>query len=128
MGRSWKEVKKDKEALDRALGRDVEAGREHARAATQAYILGYRLAQLRKAAGLSQSELASRMHISQPRVSKLEQGDLSQVEVGTIERYISALGGRLRLVADFEDHDVTVSMNELDHSEDGSDCAEKTCV
>ncbi|MBB5154049.1 hypothetical protein [Saccharopolyspora phatthalungensis] len=40
--------------------------------------------------------------------------DGSQIEVGTVERYVAALGGRLRLVADFDDHDVTFSMNELD--------------
>ncbi|MFI0463834.1 MULTISPECIES: helix-turn-helix domain-containing protein [Saccharopolyspora] len=128
MGRSWKDVKKDKEALDRARGRDVEAAREQAHILTQAYILGDRLTQLRKAAGLSQSEVAARMQVSQPRVSKLEQGDLAQIEVGTLERYVAALGGRLRLVADFEDHDVTVSMNELDHSEGVLDCTEKACI
>ncbi|WP_376775098.1 helix-turn-helix domain-containing protein [Saccharopolyspora phatthalungensis] len=103
--------------MDRARGRDVAAAQERARAVTHSYILGDRPAQLRKDLGLSQSQLAARMQISQPRVSKLEQGELSQVEAGTIERYVAALGGRLRLVADFDDHDVTVSMNELDRTE-----------
>lgn len=117
MSRSWKDVKKDKEARDRARGRDVEAARTNARNITQAYILGDRLAQLREEAGISQSEIAARMHVSQPRISKLEQGDLAQVEVGTIRRYVAALGGRLKLVADFEDHDVTVSTSQLDRTE-----------
>lgn len=68
------------------------------------------------------------MQVGQPRVSKLEQGDLAQIEVGTVERYVAALGGRLRLVADFEDHDITVSTNELDHSEGVLDCTEKACI
>ncbi len=34
------------------------------------------------------------------------------MELDTLRRYISALGGRLRVVADFDDHDVTVSAPE----------------
>ncbi|MDR7304233.1 helix-turn-helix domain-containing protein [Haloactinomyces albus] len=91
--------------------------RASARNLAQAYTLGGRLAQLREEAGLTQSEIAARMHISQPRVSKLEQGDLAQAEVGTIQRYVAALGGRLKLVADFDDHDVTVSTSQVDRTE-----------
>ncbi|MEV5538585.1 hypothetical protein AB0L13_17145 [Saccharopolyspora shandongensis] len=39
MGRSWKDVKKDKEALDRARGRDVEAAREQAHIQTLRLVL-----------------------------------------------------------------------------------------
>jgi predicted XRE-type DNA-binding protein len=116
MARSWKDVKADKEQIDRADGRDVEAARTEARTRTQAYVLGFRLAQLRQELGLSQSEIASRMGVSQPRVSQLESGDVGQMEVDTLARYIAALGGRLRLVADFEDHGVDVSTSEVDRS------------
>jgi hypothetical protein len=44
MSRSWNDVKADKERRDRRAGRDSEAAREHARAVTKAYVLGYRLA------------------------------------------------------------------------------------
>jgi predicted XRE-type DNA-binding protein len=108
MGRSWDEVKKDKHALDRARGRDVEADQEHARAVTHAYIIGYRLAQFREERGLSQTQLAALMGVSQPRISKLEKGDLAQFEVGTIERYVQALGGSLRLVVNFGEQDITL--------------------
>ena len=53
MGRSWKDVKADKEAIDRTNGRDVEAARALARSQTQAYVLGFRLAELRKKIGLT---------------------------------------------------------------------------
>lgn len=115
--RSWDEVKVDKEKRDRANGRDVDADREHARMATNAYILGYRLSQLREEVGLTQSQLAERMGISQPRVSQMEKGDVGQLEIDTIRRYIAALGGKLKIVADFEDHDVTVSTSERDRTE-----------
>lgn len=117
MGRSWTDVKADKQARDRAAGRDIETAQTRAREATHAYILGYRLAQLRTQAGVSQAELAARMGISQPRVSQLEQGDLGQMELDTIRRYVAALGGHLRLVADFDDHDVTVSASQIDRDE-----------
>jgi DNA-binding XRE family transcriptional regulator len=109
MSRSWKDVKL---AIDREAGRDVGAAGVAAREATEAYVLGFRLAQLREDAGISQTELARRMGVSQPRISQLEQGDPGQMELDTLRRYITALGGRMRVVADFEDHDVTVSAAE----------------
>ncbi|MPZ84358.1 MAG: helix-turn-helix domain-containing protein [Actinophytocola sp.] len=114
MARSWKDVKADKVQHDKASGRDLNAARADARTRTQAYVLGFRLAQLRQELDLSQAEIAKRMGISQPRVSQLESGDVGQMEVDTLSRYILALGGRLKLVADFEDHDVNVSTSEVD--------------
>ncbi len=61
MARSGKQVKADKVVRDQETGRDVEASRAEAREATQAYVLGFRLAQLREEAGVSQTELARRM-------------------------------------------------------------------
>jgi predicted XRE-type DNA-binding protein len=80
MARSWKDVKADKERSDRATGRDVVAVRIEAHMRTQAYVLGFRLAQLRQEMGLSQTEIAGRMGVSQPRVSQLESGDIGQME------------------------------------------------
>jgi predicted transcriptional regulator len=109
MGRSWKEVKTDKLVADREAGRDVDAARAAAREVTQAYILGFRLAEIRESVGMSQTEVARRMGVSQPRISQLEQGDPGQMELGTIRRYIDALGGQMRVIADFDDHDVIIS-------------------
>ncbi|WP_433267832.1 helix-turn-helix domain-containing protein [Actinosynnema sp. CS-041913] len=114
MTRSWKDVKADKARRDAAAGRDVAQAREDARNRTHAFILGFRLAQLREERGLSQTQVAGRMGISQPRVSQLERGEVGQLEVDTLNRYITAVGGRLRVVADFDDHDVTVSASEID--------------
>ncbi|WP_370943399.1 XRE family transcriptional regulator [Amycolatopsis sp. cg5] len=114
MTRSWKDVKAEKARRDEASGRNVEAAQADARTRTQAYVLGFRLAQLRQDMRLSQAEVAQRMGISQPRVSQLENGDIGQLEVDTLSRYVVALGGRLKLVADFDDHDVNVSTAEVD--------------
>src|SRR5262245_57260217 len=113
MTRSWNEVKADKARRDNANGRDVDAARVEARTRTQAYVLGFRLAQLRQELHLSQAEVAKRMGISQPRVSQLESGDVGQMEIDTLSRYVLALGGRLNLIADFDDHDVNVSTSEV---------------
>lgn len=105
------------DAHGRATGRDVDGDREHARRVVNAYILGYRLSQLRDEVGMTQTQLAERMGISQPRVSQMEKGDVGQLEIDTVRRYIAALGGKLKIVADFEDHAVTVSNPERDRTE-----------
>jgi len=106
MSRSWKDVKADKARQDQADGRDMDVAHAEARTRTEAYVLGFRLSQLRQEIGLSQVEIARRMGISQPRVSQLEAGDVGQMEVDTLNRYVMALGGHLKLFADFEDQDV----------------------
>lgn len=62
-----------------------------------------RLAEVRKRHDMSQTELAERMGVSQSRVSAIEKGEVTAAEVGTISKYIAALGGRLQIVADFGD-------------------------
>jgi predicted XRE-type DNA-binding protein len=114
MARSWKDVKAVKARRDAARNRDMGTARTEARTRTQAYVLGFRLAQLREEIGMSQAQIAEQMGISQPRVSQIERGDVSQMEVDTLSRYVMALGGRLKLVADFEDHDVTESAGTTD--------------
>lgn len=57
---------------------------------------------------MSQVELAGRMGVSQVRVSKIDRGEISTTQLGTLESYIEALGGTLRVVADFGDETLTV--------------------
>ncbi|MFF5987733.1 XRE family transcriptional regulator [Prauserella flavalba] len=113
----WEDVKARKRQLDEASGRDVDASVAEAKDRTSAYVLGYRLKELRERAGLSQVEIARRMSVRQPRVSAIENGDLAQMEVETIRRYVAALGGELRLVVGFGDHDEIVSTTAVDRSE-----------
>ena len=68
------------------------------------------LAEIRKMYGYSrQSDVAELMGVSRPRVSKVESGDPSRLELGTIQSYIAALGGKLRVVADFGETTVELS-------------------
>ena len=115
--RSWEEVKAKKAAIDQASGRDMAAAKAHARNVLEAFIIGHQLGELRAEAKLTQVQVAQRMGISQARVSQLERGDVNQLEVDTVRRYVAALGGRLRLVADFADHDVVITEPEVDKSE-----------
>jgi predicted transcriptional regulator len=50
----------------------------------------------RRAAGLSQGEVALRMATSQPAVARLEAG-LVDARISTLRRYADAVGARLRL-------------------------------
>jgi hypothetical protein len=42
-------------------------------------------------------------------VSKLESGDLSHTELGTLQSYVAARGGNLQIVADFGESTVELT-------------------
>ncbi|MFI6871501.1 helix-turn-helix domain-containing protein [Nocardia sp. NPDC050406] len=48
----------------------------------------------RRTAGLSQTEIAARMHTSQSAVARLEAGQVD-VRISTLERYAAAIGSRI---------------------------------
>jgi len=73
----------------------------HARARNQAVIDGHRLAERRKALGLTQTDVAERMGVTKSRISQVERGDVSTFEV--ISRYVQALGGEIQVSAVFGD-------------------------
>jgi DNA-binding XRE family transcriptional regulator len=59
------------------------------------------LAEMRKKAGLTQAEVAEAMGVSQQRVSAIESGAVA--ELATLADYVRALGGELKVIADFGD-------------------------
>lgn len=63
----------------------------------------YRLAEVRRRQKATQTDIAKAMGVSQARVSRIEKGQLARSEVDTLAAYVSALGGRLKIVADFGD-------------------------
>ena len=78
---------------------------EH-RARIDAEVRAYRLKEIREEQGLTQVELAERMHVTQPSVSDLERGALDRAGLSTIRAYVEALGGKIEIIADFGDRRV----------------------
>ncbi|MAM76639.1 helix-turn-helix domain-containing protein [uncultured Tistrella sp.] len=65
-------------------------------------VVGKSLKRLRRAAGLTQLEMAKRLGVGQAAISKIEQrGD---VQISSLQRYVEALGARLRIDAAFKSH------------------------
>lgn len=105
LGRSWREVKRD--AI--AAGLSTQERLDEARAHAQRELRAYRLAEIRKHSSTTQREVAEAMHVTQGRVSQIEAGELETSELGTLRNYVEALGGRLRVVADFGDLSLTIA-------------------
>ena len=57
----------------------------------------YRLRELRKQAGLTQTDVARRIGVSQRQISKIENGSIENSRVSTIGKYVEAIGGELSL-------------------------------
>jgi predicted XRE-type DNA-binding protein len=96
--RSW-------EALKSELG-FTEAEREEIDAGAQRLIAqarAFRLAEVRRRQHATQVEVAAAMGVTQARVSRIEKGQLERSEVDTLAAYVQALGGKLKIVADFGD-------------------------
>jgi predicted transcriptional regulator len=72
-------------------------------------VRAYRLRELREASELTQVELAGRLHVSQNRVSRIEQGDIDRAQVDTLRKYVEALGGRLRVEVELGDERIQIA-------------------
>lgn len=104
MARNWTEVRRDAAAAGLIDEQRVESARKEMTEELRAF----RLAEIRKSQHVSQKTLAAGMHVSQARVSTIERGELSRTELGTLQAYVEALGGHLRIVADFGDETLIV--------------------
>lgn len=74
-------------------------------------IPGLTLPKLRELRGLSQMDVAQRLQINQGAVSRLERRD--DMLVGTLRNLIAAMGGRLKLIAEFPDRCVDIQIDQL---------------
>lgn len=104
MARNWKNVRADLATAGLVDERHVENARKEMTEEVRAL----RLAEVRKAQHMNQTQLAASMHVSQARVSTIERGKLSSTELGTLQAYVEALGGKLKIVADFGDESLVV--------------------
>jgi DNA-binding XRE family transcriptional regulator len=95
----WSDIRA--QHVERAGGEQaVDAGKQELLAS----IVGTRLAEVRRARGLTQQQVAERMGVTKGRVSQIEQGKLSGQDV--LARYAAALGGRLHQAIYFDDGDI----------------------
>ena len=62
------------------------------------------LAKLRKTKQLKQTELAALMGVSQASISKVESG--KDIQLSTLQNYVSALGGEVSIIAKMQNSDV----------------------
>jgi DNA-binding XRE family transcriptional regulator len=68
-------------------------------------VRAWHLAQVRAEQDRTQADVAQVMGVKQPRVSAIERGELGTVTLSTLRAYVHALGGKLRVVADFGDRE-----------------------
>ena len=83
---------------ERIMQRTVELSREMA------------LQELRQAMDLTQQQIAGTLQMNQAAVSKLEHQ--SDMYISTLRRFLSAMGGELRIVASFPEGDVVITQFE----------------
>lgn len=74
---------------------------EKAKAELRAKVEAFELKEARARRGLTQSQLAKNMGISQKRISELENGRTASLKIGTLDRYASGLGGTLHVIIEF---------------------------
>lgn len=108
---SWSDAKRRAEETRRAAGHHIRTDAERAAAQRRLddEIRAYRLAEVRRSRTLTQREVAEAMGVSGPRVSDVERGKLDTVSVSVLRAYVEALGGRLRVTAEFDDSSYLVA-------------------
>lgn len=96
---SWNDIRA--EHVERAGGEAaVDAGKRE----LLAEVIGHRLAEVRRARGMTQQQVADKMGVTKGRVSQIEQGKISGQDV--LARFAAALGGRLHQAIYFDDGDI----------------------
>lgn len=104
MAKTWRETRREAVDEGRIDQRRVAAHRDR----LEGELVAHRLAEIRKAHGLSQQDVARAMGVTQSRVSRIESGEISKSELSTITAYVRALGGDVRVVADIHGHEITL--------------------
>lgn len=72
-------------------------------------VRAYRLQELREARELTQQQVADRLGVKQNRVSNIERGDLANVQLDTLRRYVDAVGGTLRIEVELGDDRIQIA-------------------
>jgi transcriptional regulator with XRE-family HTH domain len=81
--------------------------RERIEERAQEMLLEMALQELRQKRHLTQQELADRLNLQQAALSKME--SQSNMHVRTLQRIVAAMGGELKLVAQFPDEEIVIN-------------------
>ena len=77
------------------------------------------LHELRRARALTQRDMAKILKVNQPAVSKIEQR--ADVYVSSLRSYIEAVGGKLKIVAEFPEGEVAITnFSDVGETQDAS--------
>jgi len=68
------------------------------------------LQSLRQAFELTQNQLAETLKVNQAAISKME--NQSDMYISTLRRFLGAMGGKLKIVAEFPDHEIVINQFE----------------
>lgn len=80
--------------------------RRQAQAQAQAMLAEMPLNELRQARGLSQKDIAEKLHVQQPAIAKLEKR--TDMYISTLRGHIEAMGGQLEVIARFPEGAVRI--------------------
>lgn len=84
-----------------------EEHRERAEDRAQEMLIEMALQELRQNRNITQVQLAKDLNLNQSAVSKMEhQPDM---HISTLRRLLAAMGGKLKLVAEFPDEDIVIN-------------------
>lgn len=81
--------------------------REKIEERAQEILLGIALQELRKMRKLTQQQLADGLNLNQAALSKIE--NQADMQVSTLRRILSAMGGRLKIIAQFPDGEFVIN-------------------
>lgn len=96
---TWEEVRGDLTAAE-------EAELEELRAQAAHEAVAFNLGELRQAREMTQMELADRLKRAQPTISEIE--NTSDHLISTVRSVVEGLGGRLEMVAVFDDERIPI--------------------
>lgn len=107
MARNWRDIRAD--AVTQGLLDTAKAST--ARKQMHEAVQAHRLAEVRRALTnrTRQVDVAALMDVSQAWISKLENGEIAHTELGTLQAYVAALGGHLRVIAEFADDTIELT-------------------
>ncbi|MFI5572262.1 helix-turn-helix domain-containing protein [Streptomyces sp. NPDC051740] len=98
----WADVKRRiRESRPEVPDTEWESRKRAARTATEVYVAGHHLREIREEQGLTQAQAAASVGISQARASQIERGEIHNLE--TMRAYAEALGARITVTIEYGD-------------------------